>query len=189
MTDKINLRQLFAEQPLVMTGIVICIAVMIFCAVKLLDGKFRNMATDTVISATAIAQQSSKEGAYRILFDNIEMAEKETRYEEKLELYSLILLGYNALVFRKVITCSDPEMQELEEAIRSLYVHLIIMHKICARTKDAPELTPASFNSCALMTTNFKVVPKQRTPDWNNDWGIRYNDWGTRSRAPDLELY
>ena len=168
MTNKINLRQLFAEQPLVMIGIVICIAVAIFCTVKLLDGKYRNMATDTAVSATAIAQQSSKSGAYRALFANIEMAEKETRYEDKLELYSLNLLGFGSLVFRKIITCSDPEMPKLEAAMRSLEAHLLIMHQ----TKDAHELTPASFNSCALMTTNFKVVPKQRTPDWNGELEI-----------------
>ena len=98
---KFNLRKLFAEHTLCMTGIVICIAVMIFCAVRLLNGKYRNMATDTTVSATAIAQQSSKEGAYRMLFDNIEMANKKTKYEDKLELYSLNLLGFGSLVFIK----------------------------------------------------------------------------------------
>ena len=187
---KINLKKLFAGRTLSMIGIVICIAIMIFCAVGLIGGKVRITETGVLsCPATEILQQSSKEEAYRALFANIEMAEKETRYEDKLEWYSLTLLGYNALVFRKVITCSDPEMPKLEEAIRSLFVHLYIMHKRCARTNDAPELMPANFESCALMISKFKNVPKPRTPDWNNDWGIRYSDWGTRSRAPDLELY
>jgi len=174
---KFNLRKLFAEQPLVMTGIVICIAVMIFCAVRLLDGKYRNMATDTAVSANAaiaLTQQWSKEGAYRILFDNIEMANKKTKYEDKLELYSLNLLGYGSLVFRKIITCSDPEMPKLEAAMRSLKAHLSIMHQ----TKDAPELTPASFNGCELMILNFKSVPMRRTtPDWYDDLEIRGRMW------------
>ncbi|MCL2511548.1 MAG: hypothetical protein FWF09_05815 [Bacteroidales bacterium] len=170
---KFNLRKLFAEQSLVMTGIVICIAVMIFCAVRLLNGKYRNMATDTTVSATAIAQQSSKEGAYRMLFANIEMANMVTNYADKLELYSLNLLGFGSLVFRKIITCADPEMPKLEAAMRSLEAHLLIMHK----TKDAPELTPASFNGCELMILNFKIEPKRRIPDWNDELEIRGRMW------------
>ena len=173
MDNKINLRRLFAESPLCMTGIVICIAVAIFLAVMLISGSYKKTATVEMISpATQISQQSSKEGAYKMLFGSIEMAESKIVYNEKLEWYSLTLLSYGSLVFQKIISCADPEMPKLEAAMRALEAHLLILHKEDASAKNSP----ASFNSCALMNINFKTAPKKQTSD----------DWG-RNRRSDLE--
>jgi hypothetical protein len=160
--DKKNIwRKLFDVQTIYIIGIVIGIAIVIFCVVRIIGLNPRNPATVAIINpATGISQQTTKEGAYKMLFDCIEMAKSEMNYDNKLEKYSLVLLGYNSLVVRNVITCSDYEMPKLERAMRGLEAFLLILHERGAGAKKAPKLTPANFEKCENLPIEHKKSQK-----------------------------